>query len=328
MSGSAKGTKVHARWKSSSENGNFAVDSSECAVLLCTPLRELILHEVPFNATHFDNLASSDEGGSVSLPRPPGLYAGPARKVQKSRGAVCSKGGCMRRFGTAGVYACALALVMVLGAISILYSQSTSQAPTGFTTPTLNSNSGSQSTSNGFPEPAADTFANDQSHFEEQDGVDNGLGPVYNAQSCVNCHQNPVSGGTSQVTELRVGHDDAYGNFVNPTITINNGANTIPNRSLINDRAVCPQAQERVPGSETIHALRASLNTLGDGFVESIDSNTLYQISLNQPSESGGYIAGEFIQVPVLEAPGEFAAAVLDGKTSRPACCPLPATRI
>lgn len=204
------------------------------------------------------------------------------------------------------LYVCALVLVMAVGTMSIVYSQSSTQAPTGFNTPTLNQNPGSQSVSNGFPEPAGDTFANDQQHFEEEDGVDNGLGPVYNAQSCVNCHQNPNTGGISQVTELRVGHQDAYGNFVNPTITINDGANSIPNRSLINDRAVCPQAQERVPGTETIQTLRASLNTLGDGFVESIDSNTLYQISLNQPYQSGGYIAGEFIQVPVLEAPGQI----------------------
>ena len=212
----------------------------------------------------------------------------------------------MRRFGTFGMYLGAVALITMLGAISIVYSESVTEAPTGFSTPTLNANQGSQSVSNGFPEPAGDTFANDQSVFEEQDGVDNGLGPVYNAQSCVNCHQNPNTGGNSQITELRVGHNDNYGNFINPTITINNGLNTISNRSLINDRATCPQAQERVPGTEVIHALRASLNVLGDGFVESIDSNTLYQIALRQPSQSYGYISGEFIQVPVLEASGQI----------------------
>ncbi|PYX86362.1 MAG: hypothetical protein DMG68_15615 [Acidobacteria bacterium] len=212
----------------------------------------------------------------------------------------------MRRFGTVGMYLCALAMVAMVGAVSIVYSQSPTQAPTGFTTPTLNANQGSTSTSNGLPEPAGDTFAEDQATFEEEDGVDNGLGPVYNARGCVDCHQNPVTGGVSIVSELRVGHQDQFGNFVNPTITINNGANSIPNRSLVNDRAICPQAQERVPGTETVQTLRASLNTLGDGFVESIDSNTLYQISLNQPNQSGGFIAGQFIQVPVLEAPGQI----------------------
>ena len=199
-----------------------------------------------------------------------------------------------------------VALLCVTGTMTFVLSQGASQAPTGFSTPTLNENQGSQSVSNGFPEPSGDSFVQDQVVFEEQDGVDNGLGPLYNAQSCVSCHQNPVTGGISQITELRVGHNDANGNFVNPSISINDGQNTVPNRSLVNDRATCAQAQERTPGSETIRTFRTSLNTLGDGFVEAIDSNTLFAIANNQPSQSGGRIAGEFIQVPVLEAPGQI----------------------
>jgi hypothetical protein len=88
------------------------------------------------------------------------------------------------------------------------------------------------------------------------------LGPVYNARSCAECHQNPVSAGASQFTELRVGHLDANGNFVNPTVPINDDAKTISGRSIINDRAVIPQAQEHIPATENIRALRAALNTL------------------------------------------------------------------
>lgn len=199
-----------------------------------------------------------------------------------------------------------LALICMTGSMTFMLSQGSTQAPTGFSTPTLNQNPGSQSVSNGFPEPSGDSFAQDQSVFEEQEGVDNGLGPLYNAQACVSCHQNPVTGGISQVTELRVGHNDANGNFVSPSISINDGQNTVPNRSLVNDRAICAQAQERTPGSETIRTFRTSLNTLGDGFVEAIDSNLLVAIANNQPSQSNGRIAGEFIQVPVLEAPGHI----------------------
>jgi len=199
-----------------------------------------------------------------------------------------------------------LAVLCLLGTVTAVLTQSSTPAPTGFSTPTLSENPGSQSVSNGFLEPAGDRFALDQAAFEEQDGVEKGLGPLYNAQACVSCHQNPVTGGISQVTELRVGHTDASGNFVNPSISINDGQNTIPNRSLVNDRATCAQAQERTPGTETIRTFRTSLNTLGDGFVESIDSNTLLAIANNQPFQSGGRIAGEFIQVPVLESPGQI----------------------
>src|SRR6267154_1670432 len=117
--------------------------------------------------------------------------------------------------------------------------------------------------------------------------------------------QNPVTGGPSQITEVRVGHKDANGTFANPSILINDGASTISGRSLVNNRATCPQAQEHVPDSENIRALRAVLNTLGDGFVEAVDDQTLLNIATSQANASGGVIQGEAIQVPVLEAPGQ-----------------------
>src|SRR4029450_8849972 len=41
--------------------------------------------------------------------------------------------------------------------------------------------------------------------FAEQGFIADGVGPVYNAQSCAECHQNPTTGGISQITELRAG---------------------------------------------------------------------------------------------------------------------------
>jgi CxxC motif-containing protein (DUF1111 family) len=121
----------------------------------------------------------------------------------------------------------------------------------------------------------------------------------------VNCHQNPNSGAASQVTELRVGHNDENGNFVNPTILINDGKNTITGRSIVDDRAIGPQAQETIPATENIRTLRAALNTLGDGFVEAIDDSTLIAIAAEQPQLSGGRVHGEIVQAPIFEAPGQ-----------------------
>jgi len=169
------------------------------------------------------------------------------------------------------------------------------------------------------------TFAAVKGEFDQVEDTTQGLGPTYNAQSCRECHQNPISGGISQITELRCGHEDSNGNFVAPTIFIADGAASIPNRSLVNDRAICPgivtdangvqhnflqtNAQERVPGSENIRTFRTSLNVLGDGFVEAIDSNTLVALADEERERSGGQINPVVQLVPVLEAPGHTRVA-------------------
>lgn len=190
-------------------------------------------------------------------------------------------------------------------ALAGIAQQSLTEAPAAFATPTLSQNPGSQSVSNGIAEPAGDTYALDQAVFEKRHGVDDGLGPVFNATACVDCHQNPVTGGPSQITEIRAGHLDPNGTFVNPTIPIDDGANTIAGRSIVDDRAICPQAHEQLPDAENIRALRAVLNTLGDGFVEAIDDNTLLTIAANQARSTNGRIHGEAVQGNLFEAPGQ-----------------------
>jgi len=198
---------------------------------------------------------------------------------------------------------------LLLGTLAVVLAsiaqQGPTEAPTGFDTATLAQSAGSQSVSNGIAQPAGDTYALDQSKFERDHDASTGLGPVFNARACVDCHQNPVSGGSSQFTEIRAGHNDANGNFVAATVPINDGANIIANRSIINDRALIPQAQEHIPDTENIRALRAALNTLGDGLVEAIDDKTLQAIAQHQVDVSEGRIHGEAVEVPVLEAPGQ-----------------------
>jgi CxxC motif-containing protein (DUF1111 family) len=189
--------------------------------------------------------------------------------------------------------------------LALVAQQAVTEAPAGFDTPTLAQNPGSQSSSNGILQPAGDSYTLDQTRFEQDHDASTGLGPVFNARACADCHQNPVSGGSSQFTEIRAGHQDANGNFVAATVPINNGMNSIANRSIINDRALIPEAQEHIPHTENIRALRAALNTLGDGFVEAIDDRTLLSIAAHQIEVSEGRIHGEAVEVPVLESPGQ-----------------------
>jgi len=173
-------------------------------------------------------------------------------------------------------------------------------APTGFDTK-----------SNGMVDDATHTA--DQTKFDEIEQISDGLGPIYNAQSCRECHQSPISGGSSQVTELRVGHNGPRGQFETPSISIAHGAEVITGRSLINDRAICPNAafpdkeiQERVPDTETIRTFRLSLNLLGDGFVEATADQTFTDLAKQQCKNSHGKICGQVLFVPVVEAPGQM----------------------
>ena len=182
----------------------------------------------------------------------------------------------------------------------------------------------------------------DQATFEEHDDIAKGLGPVFNMRSCVDCHQQPVTGGISQVFELRAGTIQ-NGMFTPATLSINfNGSGgivTIPNRSLINQEAICPAVivddaglrtfnfpttdmHERISPAATnadIRALRSTTNILGDGFVEAIADSTLLGITASQrstpafmvgtpnhPSSINGVnqSAGENTIVDLLERPG------------------------
>src|ERR1700726_601822 len=174
------------------------------------------------------------------------------------------------------------------------------EAPTGFDNKT-----------NGMVDDV--THQADQVKFEGVEQLSDGLGPLYNAQSCAECHQSPVSGAASQVTELRVGHQGPDGRFRTPDIPIAHGAEVVTGRSLVNDRAICPngafpdkEIQERVPETETIRTFRLSLNLLGDGFVEAVADQTLIDLSKQQCKSSHGQICGQILYVPIVEAPGQM----------------------
>jgi len=150
---------------------------------------------------------------------------------------------------------------------------------------------------NGFVAAEADHDA-DAMVFSEHEAPKDGLGPLYNADSCAACHFNPATGGISEVTELRAGHLDRSGSFVDA-----------PGGSLINSNALPGVPMPYVPDREFIRTFRTSLNTLGDGFVEAIADDTLVQIARLQSDNTRGRISGEVIRAPLLEAPGQTRVA-------------------
>ena len=190
-------------------------------------------------------------------------------------------------------------VLAVCGAFLFFSSPQSTEAPAGF-----------DNKSNGMVDDA--THQADQEKFDESETLADGLGPLYNAQSCRECHQNPTSGGASQIAEFRAGHLGPKGKFENPEIPIAHGKEIIKGRTLINNRAICPSAafpateiQERLPDVDEIRTFRLSVNLLGDGFVEAVPDSALIKLADDQCRKTHRKICGQVLYVPIVEAPGE-----------------------
>src|SRR5262249_50597523 len=142
---------------------------------------------------------------------------------------------------------------------------------------------------NGLEDQAA--FDKDRAAFEEVESITDGLGPVYNAAGCAGCHQNPVSGSSTQVAELRAGHHRP--DPADPKIIIFVAA---PGGSLLHQRAIDAAIQEHVRPEDEVRTLRMSTNTLGNGFVEVIPDEEILRIRREQPEG----IRGLPVLVPVV----------------------------
>lgn len=137
------------------------------------------------------------------------------------------------------------------------------------------------------PEECNDDIAAEE--FTGPETIADGLGPIFNAAGCGECHIVPVLGGSTQIMEKRAGFFDGEDFFDHP------------GGSLIHDRSTVLGFQEVVlPQFTNVTTFRATLSVFGDGFVEAISNTTLQNIASNQPSAQRGQI----INVPVLEFPG------------------------
>src|SRR5712692_5960199 len=181
-----------------------------------------------------------------------------------------------------------IAVLLMLAFCLAVFGSILTDAPTGF-----------DGLTNGSVDQRTMNTAHDQ--FAEVENVDqNGLGPLYNAVSCLDCHQSVSDGGHSQVRELRAGHLDQRGTFVAATIALNDGS-TVGPRSLINLRAVCPEAIGQLGLRENVRALRLSLALFGDGFVEAVSDEEFLRISRNQYEATHGAIQGQPVYVDISE---------------------------
>lgn len=126
-------------------------------------------------------------------------------------------------------------------------------------------------------------------HYFERDG----LGPVFNGETCLTCHQFPVTGGFSLNTVTRVGKFDGKKFVAHP------GGLVLQVSATRQDLR-----EQRQPGFDIVSP-RLSTSMLGLGFVEAISDNTLRRVAREQAKATHGRIRGAVINAPVLEAQGK-----------------------
>ena len=108
-------------------------------------------------------------------------------------------------------------------------------------------------------------FNDGREEFGETNTKQDGLGPIFNRDSCAACHLNPVLGGSSNINVTRFGRGTPQS--FDPLTSLGG--------SLLQERAIDPAARESVPSQANIVIHRQSTALFGLGLIEAIPDATI-----------------------------------------------------
>jgi len=118
-----------------------------------------------------------------------------------------------------------------------------------------------------LPPALLSAFAVGLEEFNNVETPEGGLGPIFNNVSCVSCHGAPSPGGASTINVTRFGRS-VRGVF-DPLEALGG--------SLLQDFAIDPSGQERIPREANVVARRQSTPLYGSGLIEAIPDSVLIQ---------------------------------------------------
>jgi CxxC motif-containing protein (DUF1111 family) len=129
----------------------------------------------------------------------------------------------------------------------------------------------------GLTEEQLARFRAGKEGFEEEEGDVDGIGPVFNARSCVACHNGPATGGSSQVISTRIGaiRDGRF----DPLLEF--GGPTIQTQGIVGLRGFQFKG-EVVPKQATIVAERRANPLFGFGLVDAVPDESFWFAALYQ----------------------------------------------
>lgn len=113
--------------------------------------------------------------------------------------------------------------------------------------------------------------------FEEVEGVADGVGPVFNRDSCVACHDNQATGGGSAIVSTRIGTQ--INRQFDPLLQ--RGGPVIQTEGIVG-REGYVFAGEVIPVEATIIARRRTPQTFGLGLVDAVPDVLLVGLALKQ----------------------------------------------
>jgi len=136
----------------------------------------------------------------------------------------------------------------------------------------------------GLTREQRDRFNRGRVAFETSFVPETGLGPLFNADSCGECHEQPVAGGPGDERELHVAAFDPSTGFCDPLV--DRGGPVIQQAATPALKAALGIDREPIPDGATTIAERSSPDILGFGLLDSVPESTI--LSLADPDDRNG----------------------------------------
>ncbi len=134
----------------------------------------------------------------------------------------------------------------------------------------------------GLTKEQGDRFERGRVEFERVFTPETGLGPLFNADSCAECHEDPLAGGTGDEVELHVTLFDTESRFCDPLVV--KGGPVIQQRATLALREALGIEGEPVPGGA--QGRRTTPDVLGFGLLDAVPESTL--LKLADPDDRDG----------------------------------------
>jgi CxxC motif-containing protein (DUF1111 family) len=128
-------------------------------------------------------------------------------------------------------------------------------------------------------------FRDGREAFQKTEDAEDGLGPIFNDNSCVACHSSPAVGGTSAILEDRAALV-AGGSYAD-----------LPGGSLFQSNAIRPECAEAIPADANVRARRQAQPLFGLGLIEAIPGRDIEAYAAEQARDHAD-LAGRVHHVP------------------------------